>query len=839
MFDFETLLNIKIDKIYCISIDSRNDRREYLKTQFEKFKNEVSFQIVQKHSDPIKGCLESHIQCIQDAKNNNYQNILIFEDDILINEKILTTIDNINIPNDFDMFYLGYHVNNGIKYGRNIMKIFSAQTTHAYIMNQQVFDFVLENINKDWGSISEWSVRNKYEKLTNFNVRAIDLFYSKWIHHHRNNSYAIYPILVYQKPDFSDIENRVIDYRNLMETKADEFYNQKSYNNEIWVLNLDKRLQRWKNTEEKIQKYDLNAFRISAIDGLTFNFTDYKHIFDLRDFKFRIKNPYKTHEFNKGVLGCALSHYKMWESIVNNNLMNNEDFVLILEDDCNFINTFDIKLNMLLDELKYKLWDICYIGYTDYVPLDDDIEEGKNLIKLSGSKRLRGGGTFGYLLTKGGAKKLYKLANDRCIQQAVDWFMIEQYDKIIAYKTKNDLVISNVAGVEGHDSDVQNVKNIFYDIKLNFFKHRNNIFLKDQYNNLYTIDEQPFKINYIGNLVNENKIEINRFDISQVKTKLSFKRTNEYIGLYVGNKMKIFIHYFAKYLQNKLQKKLMIFYDGYDIVLDNIQYINLEKFDKLNNVLKYSSLFLFDISMFFTNLIRPWNKIIIVEDGEFFYDNKYDKTLLPNHGVFLFQNLLKKVDKIISISKTNAHYFKQRTGLIEDIPILPPIFNDGDIFQTEDKVDVKENENVFISYDTDVKSIIKFFHTLQVKDKKLIIFSDVFRSTTPNIIIKSKIYKFNYSYLKYAHFFITESRLTDDYYALHLAYKMGLVCVIPEYFQELNNKTITFKNNLSEAKNKVESCFVNNKMKLQIYKKIGKSHILKLNQELEDFKLLL
>ena len=41
------------------------------------------FLLVEKNTeDPVKGCLESHITCIKDAINNDYENILIMEDDI-------------------------------------------------------------------------------------------------------------------------------------------------------------------------------------------------------------------------------------------------------------------------------------------------------------------------------------------------------------------------------------------------------------------------------------------------------------------------------------------------------------------------------------------------------------------------------------------------------------------------------------------------------------------------------------------------------------------------------------------------------------------------------------
>ena len=82
--------------------------------------------------------------------------------------------------------------------------------------------------------------------------------------------------------------------------------------------------------------------------------------------------------------------------------------------------------------------------------------------------------------------------------------------------------------------------------------------------------------------------------------------------------MKVFIHYLAKYLKNKLNKNVTIFHDSYDVIIDDIQYININKFDKLNTILKYSYIFLFDILMFVSSMIRVWNKLNIIEDGEIF-----------------------------------------------------------------------------------------------------------------------------------------------------------------------------------------------------------------------------
>ena len=836
MINLESLLNIKIDKIYCISIKERQDRRNFLKTQFSKLDHEITFHIVERNKDPVRGCLESHIDCIKEARELGLTNILMLEDDILINEKILEDIKSIHVPKNFDMFYLGYHINDGIKYGNNLLKLLSAQTTHAYIMNNKIFDFVINNIEKEWDTISEWQVRNKYESRTNFNVRAIDLFYAKWIHHQRGNTYGIYPILIHQKPDYSDIEKRNIDYRVLMDSKAKEFIKVKPYEFDTWILNLERRKDRWVKMQELVSNNGLNGFKIKAIDGRGFNFEKYMDLFSLRDFKLRVKNPYHTHERKRGVLGCALSHYKMWESISSNKNLNNEDFILVVEDDCNFKDNFSTHLNLLLDELKFKTWDICYIGYTDYVELEDDKEEGNNLIKLSGSRRLRGGGTFGYFITKMGAKKLFDIANDRNIQQAIDWFMIEQYDKINAYKTKNDLIFSNVAGVRGHDSDVQNVnsKKEFMNIEMEYFNYNKNNFLKDQYNNLYQMEES-FNVKYFGRMNEANKIQIRQFHNNM--TGIKFENKGEYVIIYAGKKMKYFIHYFAKYFTN-IGKNVLVFHNNFDYKFDGIQYVNFTKFDKLNEALKFKNIFIFDLSIFLYNFMKNYNKLILIEDGELFFDSKFNNIILPSYGVYLLQNFLHKIHKIYATSKTVAHYFKQRTGIIEDIPILPALFTEEKMIIEPQytKTNINKSDILFISYDQDVKSIINFFNKLNIKNKKLLLFSDIYQSTNDNLIIKPRIFKGNLSYLKHATFFITQTKKIDEYNLINIALSHGVICVISSYYTELSNKTITFSDNLNEVKEKVETS-VNTLGKREIYKKIGKTYFFNLSKQLEKLDL--
>ncbi|KIU54020.1 MULTISPECIES: glycosyltransferase family 25 protein [Pseudomonas] len=76
-------IKFDVDTVYCISIKERQDRRDL----FEKavgclLENPVTFYIVERNDDPVRGCFESHQALAKMALANGLQRILIFEDDV-------------------------------------------------------------------------------------------------------------------------------------------------------------------------------------------------------------------------------------------------------------------------------------------------------------------------------------------------------------------------------------------------------------------------------------------------------------------------------------------------------------------------------------------------------------------------------------------------------------------------------------------------------------------------------------------------------------------------------------------------------------------------------------
>ena len=424
---FNNISNINIDNNYCISYNE-----EILKNKMSENDNKIidkfgilgcSFEFYITNNKDI---LYNYIECIKNAKINKYKNIIIFDfiNDLIFDEKMIKQMianNPIKIPNDFNICYLNYNIdtkgkNVSYRYDKYVLSISNISSCSAYILNESAYDILLNNFNS----------------LSN-----IDLF--------NNNlkSYGIYPILC--------------TYQNFVDDSR-IFYSLNKKVFQTLMVNLDRRSDRMEKFYKTYGDVYPNIIRFSAVDGKTFDFKNQMNLFDLKNYPNKQKNPYGNHGWKSGVLGCALSHFNIWNKYRQIPSYKENDFILILEDDIELCDDFNIKLNNLIDDLdKDEKWGICFLGFTDYKDFND-VKFSDKLIKFSSEMRLNGGGTFGYLIRKKAAEKLVQLALKYKIQQPIDWFMIEQFDEIICYKCEPELVFSAMANnIDGADSDVQNL----------------------------------------------------------------------------------------------------------------------------------------------------------------------------------------------------------------------------------------------------------------------------------------------------------------------------------------------------------------------------------------------
>jgi len=138
------------------------------------------------------------------------------------------------------------------------------------------------------------------------------------------------------------------------------------YIDNVYVINMKESKDRLQNMTNQIPIIGKPFIRIPATIGKNLNFKDIKDqtTFFCRNF------------CSLSMIGIFMSHYKTWQTI----LENNDKYALIMEDDCELIPDFQKELKKVLDEL-FKVdpdFDFLYLSCGGAC----DIQKDYNIINL-------------------------------------------------------------------------------------------------------------------------------------------------------------------------------------------------------------------------------------------------------------------------------------------------------------------------------------------------------------------------------------------------------------------------------------------------------------------------
>lgn len=135
------MIRFDVDAVYCISLDARSDRRELFRESIAAvLDNPVIFHIVEKQSDPKRGCYESHQALAQLALDQGLERILIFEDDVKpypLKASRIRWINRFMRTHRFEALHLGYSM------GRTWLTWFpfiargKVVALHAYVLSRE------------------------------------------------------------------------------------------------------------------------------------------------------------------------------------------------------------------------------------------------------------------------------------------------------------------------------------------------------------------------------------------------------------------------------------------------------------------------------------------------------------------------------------------------------------------------------------------------------------------------------------------------------------------------------------------------------------------------------
>ena len=211
---------------FYINLNSRIDRKLHVERQLDLLgirDNVKRFNAIHNVNGRI-GCSLSHLKCIQMAKEQNMEFVLILEDDVsfLLPDDFVENVNKFlsNPKNKWDVLLLAG--NNLPPFTTNdevSIRVTHCQTTTGYIVRQHYYDTLISNIKEGVSKLMKNPEHHYYF--------AIDKY---WIHLQKQHRWMLLiPLIVIQRPDYSDIEKRYTDYQRLM-TSVDKSDLQRSSN---------------------------------------------------------------------------------------------------------------------------------------------------------------------------------------------------------------------------------------------------------------------------------------------------------------------------------------------------------------------------------------------------------------------------------------------------------------------------------------------------------------------------------------------------------------------------------------------------------------------------------
>jgi len=199
-----------IEHALYINLDSRVDRKQHVEEQMSKIGINITRFNAIKLTNGAIGCSMSHLKCIEMAKQNKWEHVLIVEDDILfLNPELFKNQLNKFLKNNenFDVALIAG--NNMPPYQRiddSCVKVYRCQTTTGYIVKRHYYDTLINNFREGIQKL----IKNPEQHV----LYAIDKYWFKL--QEKDNWYLITPLTVTQREDYSDIEKRHTNYTRVM-----------------------------------------------------------------------------------------------------------------------------------------------------------------------------------------------------------------------------------------------------------------------------------------------------------------------------------------------------------------------------------------------------------------------------------------------------------------------------------------------------------------------------------------------------------------------------------------------------------------------------------------------
>lgn len=201
-----------IQHVLYINLENRSDRRLNIENQLKLlglYEKQQRFNAIRMHNGAL-GCSYSHLECLETAKREGWEHVLIVEDDMVISD-IELFLSQLNLflarHKEWDVLMLGG--NNSGRYTQidnTCVRITSCLTSVAYLVKNHYYDVLINNLREGAGKLKTYPHRK-----TSY---ALDKYWFKL--QKKDTWLLLQPLLISQLNGYSDIERRNVNYRDSM-----------------------------------------------------------------------------------------------------------------------------------------------------------------------------------------------------------------------------------------------------------------------------------------------------------------------------------------------------------------------------------------------------------------------------------------------------------------------------------------------------------------------------------------------------------------------------------------------------------------------------------------------
>jgi len=202
-----------IKNVFYINLNTRVDRRQHVEKELTKIRLFAQRYNAFPHKVGAIGCTISHLSLLKMAKEQKLDHILILEDDItFLNPEIFVDSLNKFLSNhqDFDVLLIaGNNMGEYDKIDENCVQVHYCKTSTGYLVKSHYYDTLIQNYEESLKNLIKYSNIPKlvaHFSLDSywFNLQILDAWF------------LLTPLTIVQKQDYSNIENRVVNYNKLM-----------------------------------------------------------------------------------------------------------------------------------------------------------------------------------------------------------------------------------------------------------------------------------------------------------------------------------------------------------------------------------------------------------------------------------------------------------------------------------------------------------------------------------------------------------------------------------------------------------------------------------------------